>query len=449
MTRRTITLLYNFFLVFESKTRSQRQVGLVAPKTANLTNIYSLGSPAATVPMSSQTKTRKPSSTRGTKGPSFLDDLAFSFATPEERKKIAEKRRVARREANGERKLGEKKHREGKHEETKMHRVESKIRYSHEELTEEGPAGRVREGMSERGRREYRIGGKQWNSKELEGHVSVDAKNMKAYATSATGEKTEEESRNPFLRWVDEKLSHLELSKGEAGMIRELKVADTPYNEWAKEQESGGGVVEISVAGSRSFTSEGGSRRSKNTGSTQTGNSLSPSWLTRCYTPPAPKSRGHARSRTMRGSSSRSSRSGSSGRSMKSRYEEKKNMDGQVAHIILDTEPDLRYCDPDAITPRKPKAGSGPSEWFMGGGTVLTGENLKIHTAAGGGQRGYQAKSMVWAAECARRGEGGDDASDGGSEVSLWEGDGDDDLEPKDSISVAWMKAGYWDRRQW
>lgn len=124
-------------------------------------------------------------------------------------------------------------------------------------------------------------------------------------------------------------------------------------------------------------------------------------------------------------------------------------MDGQVAHPIRDTGPRLQHRDPDAITPKRPKAGSAPTGWFLGGGAALTKENLKVHTTSGGGQRGYQAKSMGWAAERVREGEKGEGASDGGSEVSLWEEGGDDGLEPEDSISVAWMKVGYWDRRPW
>lgn len=407
--------------------------------------------------MSSKGKTHKPSSTRATKPPSFLDDLAFSFATPEERKKIAEKHRVARREASGESKHGERKHGEKKHGkkergEKKRRRAETTVRCSHEELAGEGPAVRAVqdwERMSEAERRENRAESGKWNSKVFDGHVSVDDGDMERCVTSAAGEENSEGSRNPFLRWMDEKLFHKEVKKGEAGMIRQWKVAETPYSEWVREQERGENVVEISVSGLRHFASEeGGSRRSKGTESTQTMNSLSPSWPTRGYTPPASESRGYTRSRTQERKSARSSESGRSSRGTKGGYEDDKGMEGQVAHVT-ETDPRLRYRDPDAIGPQKPKAGSAPSEWFLAGGTSLTEENLKGHTAAGGGQRGFQAKSMGWAAGRAREGEGGEDASDGGSEVSLWEGGGDDDLEPEDSISVRWMKVGYWDRKEW
>lgn len=395
-----------------------------------------------------KSKAYKPASTRRTK-PSFLDDLAFSFATPGERKRIAEKHRAATREARDKRKHGERKHRDGGHDKKKTHRAETDVRYSHEERAGEGPPMRGWEGGKKGEKREYKAGAVQWNSKGHDGHVSLGNNNEDAYVISVTGEETSEKSKNLFFRWMDDKLSHLEVDKGEAEMVRDWKVVETSCDEWSKERERGEDAVEISVAGPQYLTSEGGSRRSKDTESTQTGNSLSSSWPTRGYTPGKSGSRGHSRGRTREDISGRSSGSPPSSRSTKSRYGEKRSMDSQVAHPILDTEPHLSHRDPDAIAPKRPKAGSAPSEWFLGGEAALTEENLQMHTASGAGQRGYQAKSLGWAAERVREGERGEGASDGGSEVSLWEEGGDDGLEPEDSISVAWMKVGYWGRRPW
>ncbi|KAL2108795.1 hypothetical protein VUR80DRAFT_3365 [Thermomyces stellatus] len=109
--------------------------------------------------------------------------------------------------------------------------------------------------------------------------------------------------------------------------------------------------------------------------------------------------------------------------------------DGKICRGTPAVKVPAHLRDPNAIRPRRPKRRSSGHR-HLRPGMPLTERNLMQHTVAGGGEKGYKAKSCGW------MGCTGADP-DVESEASLWDGGATKELEPWDSVSVRDMRRYY------
>lgn len=342
---------------------------------------------------------------RSRKSPSFLDDLAFAtVATREERIKIREKRR---RESKSSSKEG------------KRSRSGSESRSGRKELEKGTISGTCSE-VEEAGTGKLcAIHEQQFSSEEEEYSQQHTWESVHEWDTAP--ESFYPENIDTAHRVFEEEL--LEATKKLSLEERREKTGGSTRHRTHRKRDS-----THSARNSRPVTPQPGDTK------------LPGDWPSRASTPQRTERSRHS-SPTSRGSSESSGRirledivrtsvPGEVAQSnRKNLYAEEKASRSRRSSV--QSHPVCRV-DPNYIPSRRPRRG-GSGNRHLPPGAPLTEENLRKHTAAGGGQKSYCQKSSGWTCPMPD-----DEWEDDGrmSEGSLWDGAGNGDLMTWDSVSV-------------
>lgn len=384
--------------------------------------------------MSATTKPYRSSISRSRKPPSFLDDLAFAtVATPEERRKLREKRRErSKRSGEGSRASSS---------EGRKHRRHEQARDSLDKVEEV----EFVEDISAAGEAQRRY-------KERRGGFSRERQDM-ANMEGVSSDGEAEARKKPFAS----RLGGLFGKKGEPSGTRRSEDSSDPWDT-TRETPSGSSysfskdedfdtfsdalkklsIKEDRDRGSRTegswcrdaprCTSSNGrysSESSRPTTPASNGDSLPGGW---------PSSSGRSQTESWRPPFREKARpieemfrDGMTGRQARRRVPRSRDASrsrerGPRPSPLLPIFP-----NPDTIAPRRPKKVSAGTR-HLRPGAPLTEENVAQHTIAGGGQKGFGAKSKGWEG-CVPGGESE------GSEGSLWCDGAAGEVEAWDSLS--------------